>query len=127
MLTTFGERLQVALDLRNRKLANVAYACNIDKSNLTKYMNGTYATPKQSTIEKIARYLDVAPAYLLGYQDNMTCFPVKLHQDLIGKSPENLQRDAIMNEINSLCSFASLETLKVLRVLVSTVCKGEGK
>lgn len=122
---TFATRLKICLNLRDKKAINLADNCGISRGLVSQYLNGT-RFPKQAQIEKVAKYLDVSPLYLMLLQDNITNYSIKLHQSIGEPSEEEIQRQAIMNEINSLCSYATLDTLKVVKSLVSAVCNKKG-
>lgn len=60
------DRLRMALELRGMTAAELSRRSGVDKGALSKYLKGEF-TPKQSAVGKMARALDVSPAWLLGF------------------------------------------------------------
>lgn len=66
LIDTFANRLSEALVLRNIKPSQLAERTGIDKSKISSYMSGRFKA-KQDGIHIISKYLDVDPAWLMGY------------------------------------------------------------
>ncbi len=62
----FNNRLKQALTLRNMSQRALSRACGVSAGNISSYLHGRFE-PKADTLEKMARVLDVSPAWLLGY------------------------------------------------------------
>lgn len=60
------DRLKMALELRGMTAAELARRSEVDKGAISHYLKGEF-TPKQSTIGKMARALNVSPSWLLGF------------------------------------------------------------
>jgi len=65
-MSTFSERFQLALDIRNLKQADIVNLTKIGKSSISTYLSGEYE-PKQQNTYKIAKALNVSEAWLMGY------------------------------------------------------------
>ncbi len=65
-VSNFAERLQIGLDQRNIKAADLARISGIDKSSISRYLKGKYKG-NQDAVYKIAKALDVSEAWLMGY------------------------------------------------------------
>ena len=63
---TFAERLRTVMDMKGLSNSAVAKLCEIDKSNITRYLSGKYEA-KQDVIYKMASRLNINPAWLMGY------------------------------------------------------------
>ena len=63
---TFAERLHTLLALKGLNKSELANICGINKSNITRYMNGVYEA-KQDVIYTMATKLNINPAWLMGY------------------------------------------------------------
>ena len=63
---TFAERLNKALLLRGKKQIDLVQATGVNKSTISRYLRGE-REPKQIALYKIAVFLEVSEAWLLGY------------------------------------------------------------
>lgn len=70
MADTFTKRLNDALSIRNMKPVELATKAGCSKALISQYMNGIY-TPKPEKLYILAKALDVNPAWLMGYSDDM--------------------------------------------------------
>lgn len=116
-MSSFGERLQLALDLRSKRQIDLVDDLHISKSNLSKYMSGKLPMPKLKTLQKIANYLDVSVSYLMGIDNQMFApnFEVVVN---LAQTPEQEMRKALTFEIEQDLSQLDLETLKTIRNIV---------
>ena len=62
----FADRLQELMDLAGLNRSDVARICGINRSNITRYLNGEYEA-KQDVVYTMATRLGVSPAWLMGY------------------------------------------------------------
>lgn len=60
------DRLKIALDLAGRRPVDLANATGISKSSISQYLSG-YARPNDVNIYKMAKYLGVTEAWLMGF------------------------------------------------------------
>lgn len=66
LIDNFANRLSTALSIRNIKPSQLAEHTGIDKSKISSYMSGRYKA-KQDGIHLISQYLNIDPAWLMGY------------------------------------------------------------
>ena len=64
--STIADRLREALDAAGKKQADLVRDLGLDRSAVSSYLSGKYE-PKQKAIYKMAQYLDVSEAWLLGF------------------------------------------------------------
>ena len=62
----FSERLAYLMDQTGLSKSQIADICGINRSNITRYLNGEYEA-KQDVIYALATHFNVSPAWLLGY------------------------------------------------------------
>ena len=65
-----SDRLKYAMELRNMRQSDLVEKTGINKSSISTYLSGEYQ-PKQTNTYKLARALDVNPAWLLGEDVDM--------------------------------------------------------
>lgn len=65
-----AERLKYAMEMRGLTAAELARRAGCHKSSISMYLQGEHAASRRSA-ERIARILDVTPAWLLGYDTAM--------------------------------------------------------
>lgn len=77
----FSMRLKEALELRNMKQTELAEKIDVARSSITQYLKGDYV-PRQDTLYKISKALNVGEAWLMGFIDEMERVPdYKRHPD----------------------------------------------
>lgn len=64
-MATTSERLKEIISIRNVKQAEIVEHTGINKGALSCYISGKYL-PKQDNIFKLAKFLEVNPAWLMG-------------------------------------------------------------
>lgn len=62
----FSNRLNYAIKYRNIKQIDLAKHLNIDRATINNYLKGKYE-PRQDRLYLISNYLNVDPAWLMGY------------------------------------------------------------
>ena len=65
-IATIADRLREALTAAGKKQADLVRDTGLDRGSVSSYLSGKYE-PKQKAIYKMAQYLDVSEAWLLGY------------------------------------------------------------
>lgn len=65
-LKTFSERLRELLDIKGLTKTEIAAIAKVNKSNITRYLNGEYEA-KQDVLFNIGTSLNVNEAWLMGY------------------------------------------------------------
>lgn len=66
---TIGERIKKAREEKNVSQTELASAVKISKQNLYKYENNIITNIPSDRIEAIAKYLDISPAYIMGWEN----------------------------------------------------------
>lgn len=61
------DRLQMALDIREKKPVDLARDLKIPKSALSQYLSGNRTIKDSRRLYAIAKYLDVSEAWLMGF------------------------------------------------------------
>ena len=64
-MATISERLREILSIRNMKQAEIVEKTGITRGAVSSYLSGRYL-PKQDSIYKMAKVLNVNPAWLMG-------------------------------------------------------------
>ena len=67
-MTIIGNRIKQAMNDKGISQNDIVKHTGINKGSLSCYISGRYL-PKQNTIYKLAKYLDVSPYWLMGYED----------------------------------------------------------
>ena len=73
VVATFAERLKEIMRIRNVRARDITYHTGIPGSSISHYLRGDY-DPKQPVIIKLAIYLRVNEAWLIGYDCDMERF-----------------------------------------------------
>lgn len=83
-MSTVAERLQYAMQLRNKKQVDLVRITGIGKASICTYLSGAYE-PKQTNTYKLASALNVNPAWLMGQDVPMEAEPSPAlpHPDLL--------------------------------------------
>lgn len=99
---TFGEKLQYALNMRNKKASDLSRATGLSQSLISQYLSDKFEAKNDKAV-LIANYLNVDPLWLMGLSDEMVSQPTntqwgddKANQDYLSKNPDLL---ALYNEI----------------------------
>ena len=69
-VSTFKDRLNEALIIRDVKPVDLARGTGISESTISQYRSG-YAEPKEEKLGQIANYLDINPTWLMGLNVHM--------------------------------------------------------
>lgn len=75
---TVGERIKQIREGKNINQTELALAINVSKQNLYKYENNIITNIPSDKIEAIAKYLNISPAYIMGWDNNP-----KLKKDIV--------------------------------------------
>lgn len=92
------ERVEELMKEYGLRIVDIAKGCGISYSTLTDWKMGRY-TPKRDKIEKIAEYLNVSPAYIMGKTD------VKYSgkkEDMVVQQPDDEIRKTITETMESI-------------------------
>lgn len=91
-MVDFKIRLQEALQVRRMTAAELSRKSGIDKGSLSNYLKGKFL-PKQSKIDAMARALGVSPAWLLGYDVDMSSVDISVNNENIIAVFEKLSQE----------------------------------
>ena len=69
MKNIISQRLQKAMTDKKVTQIDIVNNTGLSKGAVSSYLYGRYE-PKQSAIYKLAKYLDVSPSWLMGYDDD---------------------------------------------------------
>lgn len=73
LVESFAKRLEIAMNLRGVRAVDIVEHTGVSASKISHYLKGDYE-PKQTTIYKLAVYLRVSEAWLIGYDVDMERF-----------------------------------------------------
>ena len=124
----FQKRLKNALELRGKKAIQLADGCNISRGLISQYLSGK-RYPKQESIFKIAKYLDVNPFWLMGFTDNVSFQSRQLSPvnacKAVGIEPDekDVMKQTLLDDITAIASRQDLETLKTMYGVIKTLAK----
>lgn len=101
---TFGERLQYALNLRNKRASDLSRATGLSQPLISQYLSDKFEA-KNDKVVLIANYLNVDPLWLMGLSDEMVSQSTnnqwgddKANQEYLSKDPNLLN---LYNEIKT--------------------------
>ena len=89
-MATISERLRQIMSIRNVKQVEIIEKTGINKGALSSYLSGRYM-PKQDNIYKLAKVLDVNPAWLMGLD-----VPMEAPQEPIDYEDDKVKEALIM-------------------------------
>lgn len=92
---TVGDRIRKQRDLTGMTQTELAEKVKISKQTLYKYENNIVTNVPSDKIESIAEALNVSPAYLMGWEKNLS----EENADLI---PDILSDDELLDHIKKL-------------------------
>lgn len=121
-IDTTANRLKEALKVRGKRQIDVIKATGIDKGALSHYLKGTYE-PKQDTIYKIAKFLNVSEMWLWGYDVPMERTPEQKNNDILTdvviKAKSDVYLMSVIEKLNTLDS----EQIKTLDAMLTSFIK----
>lgn len=85
-MDSFSKRLNEAMEMRNIKQVDLVEMTGITKGAISSYVNGDYI-PKQINTHKIAKALNVDPAWLMGKDINADNHNVEKYLNMIHEKP----------------------------------------
>lgn len=91
-ISTTGQRLKEALDIRGMKAAELSDRSGITRPSISNYLAGHYE-PKQEALYKMGRALDVAEMWLAGYDVPMERPQMQKDNDAIADVVVRLRSD----------------------------------
>lgn len=70
-MNTIGDRIKIMRERRNITQQELASTINSTKQTIYKYENNIITNIPSDKLEKISAALDVSPAYLMGWEENL--------------------------------------------------------
>lgn len=91
---TVGDRIRKQRELVGLSQTELAEKVKISKQTLYKYEMNVITNIPSDKIEEISKHLDVSPAYLMGWEDNLTNDNADLIPDILSDSEliENIKK-----------------------------------
>lgn len=83
---TVGDRIKKQREKVGFSQTELAEKVKVSKQTLHKYENNIVTNIPSNKIEEIAKYLSVSPAYLMGWEDNLTPDNIDLIPDILSDS-----------------------------------------
>ncbi len=75
---TLGDRIRITREARKLTQEELGALCGTTKQTIFKYETGIVTNVPLDRLERLAEQLDVAPAYLLGWEEEAPALPEKL-------------------------------------------------
>lgn len=116
-IATTSERLKVAMEIRQKRQADLAKITGIDKGAISHYLSGSYE-PKDKAIHKLARALDVYEMWLWGYDVPMERLEEQKNSDAKIDIASRLYDDSLFFEAVKLLDKLNPEQLKKITELM---------
>lgn len=120
--TTFANRLNLALSARGRKQIDLVQATGVNKSTISRYIRGE-REPKQSALFKIASFLEVSEAWLLGYDVPMERTAEQKKNDDLVQVIAKLRKDPEFFEVVSILAGLPSAEYDSVKLLLSRLGK----
>lgn len=94
-----GQKIKVMREEKGMTLEELGNKVGVGKSTVRKWENGMIANMRRDKIAKLAVALNCSPAYLLGYEDNLTKSNADLISDILSDKNlvEHIQK---LNDLN---------------------------
>lgn len=79
---TIGTRIKLSRESKNMTQEELGIACGTTKQSIFKYETGVVTNIPLDRLERIAEALDVSPAYLMGWEDEIQSDPTSIRQQI---------------------------------------------
>lgn len=109
-----GQKIKALRETRGLTQEELGEKIGVAKATINKYETGIIVNLKRSTIENISKALDVSPAYLMGWTDNID---IKENNGMVGSN------NGTVNITNGSKRERSPEELELLRIYNSLPVK----
>lgn len=81
-----GEKIKILRKQKGMTLEELGDKIGVGKSTVRKWETGMIANMRRDKISKIAEALDTTPAYLMGWEENLTTSNANLMVDILADS-----------------------------------------
>ena len=115
---TIAERLNEALRLRDKKQIDLVQATGVNKSTVSRYLRGE-REPKTPALYKLALFLNVSEAWLLGYNVPMERTAEQKKNDDLVQVIAKLRKDPEFFEVVSILAGLPQEEYVSVKLLLS--------
>lgn len=114
----FAERLNTALAVRGKKQVDLVQATGVNKSTISRYLRGE-REPKSLALFKIASFLGVSEAWLLGYEVPMERTAEQKKNDDLVQVIAKLRKDPDFFEVVSILASLPPAEYASIKLLLS--------
>lgn len=112
-----ANRIRSAMNLANKKQADIVRETGIDKGALSSYLKGKYE-PKQDVIHKLAKALDVSEMWLWGYDCPMKRLETQKKNDALTDIVVRLRTDGkFASAVEGLNKLDEVQLASVMQVV----------
>lgn len=116
-IDTTSNRLKIALRETGKKQVDLVNETGIDKGSISHYVSGKYI-PKQDTIYKLAKALDVSEMWLWGYDCEKERPLMQKNNDTIADIVVKLRTDSdFLSVVEKICSLDKIKLTGVEQML----------
>ena len=117
MKDSICSRNQKAMDIRNMKAVDICEKTGIPKSSMSMYLSGK-VEPKSDRLYQMAKCLDVAEAWLLGYDVDMTRSVAQKELDELADLNERIKKEKDFRQLIMKISHLKPQQLEAVKNLL---------
>ena len=117
------DRLRYALDLREKKAADLSRDLKIPKSAVSQYLSGTRTPQDSKRLYAMANYLNVDEAWLLGYDVPMEREVMQKNNDTITDVVLRMTKDSDFFELVEKLQGLDSEQIASVKQMLSALLK----
>ena len=117
------DRLQEAMDMREKKPADLSRDLNIPKSAISQYLSGARTIKDTKRIFAIAKYLNVSEAWLMGYDVPMGRTETQKNNDILADIIVRLRTDSIFLSVVKTLNSLEKEKLQSVQQMLDAFSK----
>ena len=121
-VATIADRLNEALKLRGKKQIDLVQATGVNKSTISRYLRGE-REPKTTALYKLAYFLDISEAWLLGFDVPMDRTPAQKENDLLSGLVVKMRSDSEFRSLVAQLSELSPEDYQSVKRVVLAFAK----
>ncbi len=121
-IDTTANRLKIAMKEAGKKQVDLVNATGIDKGSISHYVSGKYI-PKQDTIYKLAKALDVSEMWLWGYDCAKERPQAQKNNDTIADIVIRLRTDNEFLSIVEMLNTLDVEKLRGVKQMLAAFQK----
>lgn len=128
MDNVLGEKIKTLRKQKDMTQEELGLKLGVQKQTITRYESGVITNLKRTTIAKLAKALDVSPAYLMGWTDNID---IKENNGMVGSNNGTVnitngpKRELSPEELELLRIYNSLSVKKRIELLSTAIALEE--